>query len=79
MDPSLNHEPIVTFMVDEEMQSAEGGAYPQCIPGIEGHPYRWVLLPGKVIFPRCRTGRGWASVLNTQFSKGSRSSLENSR
>lgn len=41
--------------------------------------YRWAWLPGRVRLARCSTGRGWASVLNTQLSKGIRSSLENNR
>lgn len=41
--------------------------------------YHYARLPGRVMLPRCNTGSGWASVLKTQFSKGSRSSLENSR
>ncbi|KAG7266279.1 hypothetical protein CRUP_009334 [Coryphaenoides rupestris] len=36
-------------------------------------------LPGRVMFPRWSTGSGWASVLNTQLSRGNRSSLEKSR
>lgn len=32
-----------------------------------------------MVLAKCSTGRGWASVLNTQWSKGRRSSLENSR
>lgn len=41
--------------------------------------HRTAGLPESVVLAKCNTGRGWASVLNTQWSKGKRSSPENSR
>lgn len=41
--------------------------------------HRTAGLPESVVLAKCNTGRGCASVLNTQWSKGKRSSLENSR
>lgn len=64
---------LLSFTVDTKGTS-EGEGAPS-----ESPLYRWVSLPGRVMLPRCRTGRGWASVLKTQFSRGNSSSLEKSR
>lgn len=41
--------------------------------------YRYAGFPDSVVLAKCKTGRGWASVLKTQLSNGRRSSLEKSR
>lgn len=70
------HQQLLSFTRREVYRKgvSEGEGAPPVSP-----LYRWVSLPGRVMLPRCRTGRGWASVLNTQFSRGSSSSLEKSR